>query len=157
MISEPVFEQEGDTGVLTLVTHFGITYEIRCDKKPGEAFRVGGTAITELTTHEGLLLMTPNKDDETAPFRAFCGDGHFEAKGFLSPEQWEDADRHCFITEYYPLDVEGQSPGWLLTKTPINEANSLFVNVDVLDGGSNIRMRYRISTFFGTHRVMENV
>lgn len=157
MISEPIFEQDGDIGVLTLITHFGMTHEIRCEKKPGEAFRIGGTAVTELTTHEGLLLVTPNEDDIVAPFRAFYSDGHFEADGILSPEMWDDADRHCFVTEYYPLDIEGQSPGWLISKTRLHQANPLFINVDILDGGGNTMKRYRISTFFGTYKVMEGL
>ena len=153
MISEPTFEQEGDSGILTLVTHFGITHEIRCEKSPGEAFRVGGTAVTEATTYEGVLLATPH--DET-PFRAFRAVGTFESTGVLSPEQWDDADRHCFVIEYYPLDIEGSPPGWLISKRPLGDINPLFINIDVLDGGGNIMKRYRISTFFGTYRVMEH-
>lgn len=157
MIPEPTFEQEGDTGVLTLVSHFGITHEIRCEKQPGEAFRVGGTAITELSVYEGLLLVTPDEGDVEAPFRAFRGAGHFEGQAVLSPEEWDDADRHCFITEYYPLDVEGKRPGWIATKEPLGDGNPLFVNVDILDGGGNIMRRYRISTFFGTYCILESV
>jgi hypothetical protein len=151
MISDPIFEQEGDVGVLTLVTHFGVTHEIRCEKTPDEAFRIGGTAISESVSYEGLILSIPT---EIVPFRAFRSHDYFEGVGVLSPEIWTDADRHCFITEYYPLDIEGQSPGWLVSKHPILNPNPLFVNVDILDGGGNIMKRYRVSTFFGTYKVM---
>ena len=153
MISEPTFEQEGDSGLLTLVTHFGIIYKIRCDKSPSEAFRVGGTAVTEASTYEGVLLTTPQNGK--IPFRAFHIAGAFEDIGVLSPEQWDDADRHCYVTEYYPLDVEGSTPGWLISKKPLGDINPLFINIDVLDGGGNIMKRYRVSTFFGTVRVIE--
>lgn len=157
MISEPIFEQEGDTGVLTLVTHFGVVYEIKCEKEPGEAFRVGGTAVNELVTHEGVLLMTPKGDGSVAMFRAFRGVEPFESSGVVSPEKWDDADRHCFVTEYYSLDFEDGRPSWIISKRPLQEANPLFINVDVLDGGGNIMKRYRVSTYLGTYRVLEGI
>jgi hypothetical protein len=156
---EATFEQEGDVGVLAITTHFNTNHEIRCTKSSGETFRVGGTAISEVMQIEGLLLSTPSAGQSQAPFRAFKkADEYFEDEGELSSEDWtDDADRHCYVIEHYPLDMEGRKPKWLISRHPISEAHNLFVNVDVLDGGGNILKRYRISTFTGEYVVMEDL
>jgi len=151
------FEHEGNSGLLTIITHFGRTVEILCEKDTNEIFRMGGTAVNEVVVHEGLILRLP-EFPQSAPFRAFLDpDNHFEADGVLSDEEWHEADRHCYVTEYYPLDMEGQRPGWFISHKPIKDANYLFVNLDILDGVGNVIKRYRVSPFTGEHRVMENV
>jgi hypothetical protein len=153
---DATFTQEGDTGVLTVITHFGTKHDIDCVKKPGEAFRVGGSAINEIAYFEGCLLETPGCDQKTASFRAFkTPTNTFEGTGVLSSEDWPD--RHCWVTEYYDLKMEGQNAGWVLSREPIPDANHIFVNVDVLDGGGNIMKRYRVSAFFGDCVVMDHV
>jgi len=156
---EATFEQEGDVGVLAITTHFDTEHEIRCTKESGEAFRVGGTAISEVMCFEGLLLETPSPDQSHATFRAFkTSQSHFEGKGKLSSECWaNDADRHCYITEHYGLDMEGRDAGWFISRRPIVDCRNLFVNVDVLDGGGNVMKRYRVSTFTGDYRVLEGM
>lgn len=145
------FEHDGNVGVLTLTTHFGTTHSITCEKDDSQIFRMGGTAVNEVVCYEGVLL-----DHEAAKFRAFAR-GTFEGVGVLSPEGWDDpADRHCYVTEYYPLDVEGQEPSWFISRRPIVDAHHLFVNLDVIDGGENLIKRYRVSPFLGTHKIMES-
>lgn len=148
------FEHEGNEGLLTLVTHFGTEHQIRCTKTDDGIFRLGGTAVNEVYQFEGLV-----RNPETGAFRAFLPTpphDHFEGVGTLSPENWADGpDRHCWITEFYDLEMEGKEPGWLISRNPISEANQLFVNLDVIDGGGNILKRYRVSPFFGDYRVME--
>jgi len=53
------FEHEGNSGLLTVVTHFNKTIEIACEKRDDEKFRLGGTAINEVIVYEGLLLRLP--------------------------------------------------------------------------------------------------
>lgn len=143
-------EHDGNVGILYIRTHFGTEHEIRCEKADNEIFRLSGTAADMVVCHEGVLLK------EDGSFRAFpTPDAPFEGVGVLSPEGWENpADRHCYVTEYYPLDMEGKKPEWLVSRHPIKDSNHLFVNVDVLDGGGNLVKRYRVSPFFGTHKVM---
>lgn len=151
------FVHEGNVGVLTVVTHFGKTHEIRCHKTDGEAFRVGGTAVTDVAVYEGLVLKF-SKSLSVAPFRAYIRlDQPFEGVGVMSPEEWHEADLHCYVTEYYSLDFEGKSPGWLISHKPIRTANELFTNVDTVDGGGNVVKRYRVCMFFGDYRVLETV
>jgi hypothetical protein len=159
MVSDPTFEIEGDIGVLRLQTHFGHMHEVTCTKEPGESFRVGGTAISELSVYEAVLLATPEPGSRTGVFRAFKTERvTFEGEGVLSPEDWQDeGNRHCFISEHYPLDVEGQRPKWLISKRPVTGLNLLYANVDVLDGGGNIMKRYRVCMTLGDHIVLENV
>ncbi len=148
------FDAEGDTGLLTVTTHFSDTVEIACEKQEDEIFRLGGTAVHEVMVYEGLVLKLPSLPPH-AQFRAFRSEKHyFDGVGILSSEKWSDANRHCYITEFYPIDMEGKRPSWFISKRPIKNANHLFVNLDVLDGGGNLIKRYRVSPFTGEHKVM---
>jgi hypothetical protein len=151
------FEHEGNSGLLTVETHFNKTIEIACEKRDDEKFRLGGTAINEVIVYEGFLLRLP-EDPLHSHFRAFRSEEiHFESTGVLSPEEWDVADLHCYVTEYYSLDMEGQAPGWFISKAPISDSHYLFVNMDITDGGGNVVKRYRISPFTGEYKVMEGL
>ncbi len=148
------FEHEDNLGLLTVTTHFDAKVEVRCDKSTDESFRLGGTAVTDVMTYEGLILKLPQ--NPYAPFRAFrTPEVSFDGEGIVSSEDWNAADLHCYITEYYAIDMEGKPPGWFISKKPIRDAHHLFVNLDVLDGGGNIVTRYRVSPFTGDVKVME--
>ena len=144
------FEHEGNIGLLNVVTHFGTTHIIKCEKHDCETFRLGGTAVNEVVIHEGLILNLP-----LSLFRAFVSNGYMiEDKGMLSPENWTEADLHCYIHEYYPLDMEGKTPEWLIASRPLQNAHHIFINLDVLDGGGNVVKRYRVSPFTGQYIVI---
>lgn len=144
------FEHEGNSGLLSIITHFGDSRLIGCEKHDGESFRLGGTAVNEVAVFEGVILNIP-----LSTFRAYTPSCVIEDKGILSPEQWTDADLHCYVHEYYPLDMEGKSPGWFVASRPLQNAHHIFVNLDVLDGGGNVVKRYRISPFTGEHVVIQ--
>lgn len=147
-----IFEHEGNNGLLKVTTHFDRSVEIPCDKHSDESFRLGGTAVHDLVSYEGVIL---NLSHVPTLFRAFRNeDNFFEGIGVLSPETWNDANLHCFVTEYYPLDMEGRRPEWFISQRPIKDANHLFINLDILDGGGNVVKRYRVSPFTGEYRVM---
>lgn len=147
------FEFEGNEGVLAVTTHFDATHVISCTKHDGEHFRLGGTAINEVAVFEGVILNLP-----LSAFRAFASNGNaFEGRGVLSPENWSDANLHCYIHEYYPLDMEGKEPEWFIASRPLQNAHHIFVNLDVLDGGGNVVKRYRVSPLTGEHVVLEHV
>lgn len=150
-----IFEHEGNTGLLKVTTHFDYSVEIPCYKHSDESFRLGGTAVHDLVVYEGVIL------DLSSPlvhFRAFRNEENFfEDRGHLSPENWSDANLHCFVTEYYTLDMEGKRPEWFVSQRPLKEANRLFINLDVLDGGGNVIKRYRVSPFTGEYRVMRGL
>lgn len=146
------FEHEGNAGLLNIVTHFGASRLINCDKHDGESFRLGGTAVNEVAIFEGVILNLP-----LSAFRAYTSYCVIEDKGVLSPEEWTDADLHCYVHEYYPLDMEGKSPGWFIASRPLQNAHHIFVNLDVLDGGGNVIKRYRVSPFTGDHVVINYV
>lgn len=146
------FEYEGNNGLLTLVTHFGHTALIRCEKSNDESFRLGGTAINDVCIYEGIIL---SLDGPQSIFKAFRNpENTFDGIGWLSPEQWDISDLHCYVTESYSLDMEGKSPQWMITKMPLKDSNHLFVNVDILDGGGNVVRRYRASPFTGEHKCL---
>jgi len=147
------FEYEGNFGSLKVVTHFDTTHVISCIKHDGEHFRLGGTAVNEVAVHEGVILNIP-----LSTFRAFTSNGQaFDSRGVLSPENWSDADLHCYVHEYYPLDMEGKEPEWFVASRLLQNAHRIFVNLDVLDGGGNLIKRYRMSPFTGEHVVLEYV
>jgi hypothetical protein len=146
------FDHEGNRGLLRLTTHFERSVEIPCIKQDGEIFRLGGTGANSVVVYEGVIL-----DFQTGRFRAFrTPQDTFEGNGVLSDEKWTEASTHCYVTEYYDLDMEGRQHGWFLSKKPVIDANYLFVNLDVTDGGGNIIKRYRVSPFTGQYRVMED-
>jgi hypothetical protein len=151
------FEHEGNSGLLVLTTHFGKTVQVACEKQDDETFRLGGTAINEVVVYEGLVLRLPTLPP-FAHFRAFRSEEeYFEGTGTMSHEEWDAADLHCWITEYYDLDMEGKKPGWFISKNPICDAHFLFVNLDVIDGGCNTMKRYRVSPLTGEYKVMETI
>lgn len=142
----------GDTGLLKVVTHFETTHVIACEKQPDEFFRLGGTAVNEVAVYEGVVLNLP-----LSTFRAFASASHvIEGTGVLSPEDWTEADLHCYVHEYYPLDMEGKSPEWFIARQPLQNAHCVFINLDVTDGGGNVLKRYRVSPFTGEHVVINN-
>ena len=145
------FEHNGNNGTLSLVTHFGEQFHISCSKKTDEQFRMGGTAVDDVLVYEAILLSPEGK------FRAFKSsksEDFFEGECLVSPEYWPENDSHGYITEYYPLDMEGTSSGWFISRKPIEGANCIFINIDVIDGGGNIMKRYRISPFTGDFKIL---
>lgn len=152
---EVSFEHEGDHGLLVLTTHFEQMVIIPCSKHTDEIFRLGGTAINEVVAYEGILDFKIPMMPPYVAFKAFrTPELTFEGMAILSDEIWNDADTHCYITEYYELDMEDKKPTWFASKNKIKDADRLFVNVDVLDGGENIIKRYRVSPFTGKHVVL---
>jgi hypothetical protein len=149
------FECNGDEGMLHVKTYFGEEHTIPCRKESDEIFRLGGTAVNEVLSYEGVLL-----NYEQKKFRAFNSPTeYFDGEGELSPEGWDDpSDRHCYITEYYDLEIEGKSPGWIISRRPLQDVSGafqVFINLDILDGGGNIMRRFRVSPFTGKCRLME--
>lgn len=145
------FEYEDNRGSLSVVTHFDSKHVISCTRHDGESFRLGGSAVNEVAVYEGVVLNLP-----LSIFRAFITNERvIEGRGILSPENWSEADLHCYIHEYYPLDMEGKEPQWFIASRPLQNAHHIFVNLDVLDGGGNLVKRYRVSPFTGQHVIIE--
>ena len=145
------FEHEGNVGSLEVITHFNKTHVIACDKHDGESFRLGGTAVNEMAIYEGVILNLP-----LSLFRAFTHNSQtIEDHGILSPEAWTEADLHCYVHEFYPLEMEGKAPTWFLSKQPLQNAHHIFINLDILDGGGNVLKRYRVSPLTGEYKIME--
>lgn len=154
------FEYTGNTGLLSLVTHFGERHNIACHKGDYESFRLGGTGTDDMLVYEAILIGDSPSPGGTSRFRAFRsstpGD-HFEGECLVSSEEWEAGNSHCYVTEYYTLEMEGHPAGWIASRELIDGPNCIFINLDVLDGGGNLIKRYRISPFTGEFRVMEFV
>lgn len=144
------FEHEGNIGLLKVITHFETTHVINCEKHDDERFRLGGTAVNEVAVHEGVILNL-----SLSTFRAFASQNRIiEGKGILSSELWTEADLHCYVHEYYPLDMEGKSPEWFIASRPLQNAHHIFINLDILDGGGNVIKRYRVSPFTGAYIII---
>ena len=153
------FEHEGNNGLLTIVTHFGETYKVVCKKEDDEIFRLGGTAVNDIASYEGVILSRNDSplssSCKSATFRAFRSEQNtFEGEALLSNEEWDDSNLHCYATECYGLYMEGSKPGWIVSKSPVKDANYLFINIDILDGGGNLIKRYRASPYICQYRIM---
>lgn len=147
-----IFEHEGNSGTLTVTCHFGQVVAVSCDKNNEEIFRLGGTAINEVAVYEGVIE-TYNKN--IVSFKAFKNsEVTFKGTATLSSEKWDDSDRHCYLTEHYQIDMENKSPAWFASKSPVEDPNRLFINLDVLDGGGNLIKRYRVSPFTGEYKCL---
>jgi len=145
-------EHEGNRATLHLTTHFGDSVKLECEKSDDEEFRLGGTAVNEVAVFEGVVLDSACDlaHSSMARVRGFHSEQEFfDTIGILSPENWPQSDRHCYLTEYYPLDMEGRRPGWFVSRKPLSNPNYLFVNLDIVDGGGNVLRRYRVSPFTG--------
>ncbi len=63
-----------------------------------------------------------------------------------------------FAIEYYDLDMEGQEPKWLVVdQIPDGDLRQIFINIDIIDGGSNILRRFRVNPYFGTYKIMDMI
>ena len=151
---EAIFEPEFNSGILYVTTHFGQTIEIPCVKNDGEIFRLGGTAISDVMTYEGVVLNV-SAFPPYVHFRAFrTPENSFESTGVMSNEEWSESDHHCYVTEYYSLEMENKPHGWFVSRKPIIDAHYLFINLDTLDGGGNLIKRYRVSPFTAEYCVI---
>lgn len=146
------FEFDGNIGMLFLETHFNQKFTIKCEKNNDEIFRLGGTAAHEVMMYEGVIMKLNNPVCQFRAFRTL--EEYFEDAAYLSPESWDEGDLHCYVTEYYTLDMENKPHAWLVSKAPIRDSNYIFINLDVLDGGGNLMRRYRVSPFTGEYKVL---
>lgn len=146
------FEAEGNEGVLTITTHNGATRTIQCTKTDDESFILGGTRASEVIQHPCVVVGFP---DVHVSFQARHTDGTLlSGRGISYTPDLLDGDA-AYAIEYYTLDMEGQPPGWIVSRTPIDDPALLFVNIDCLDGGGNLIKRYRVSPYHGTVKVIE--
>lgn len=146
------FEAEGNQGVLTITTHRGEQRRIACSKTDDEVFMLGGTRAQAVIQHPCVVVGNPN---ESVYFQARGNDGSLvHGTGACYTPDLIDGDA-AYVIEYYPLDMEGKTPEWIVSRTPIDDPSLLFVNVDCLDGGGNIIKRYRVSPYYGSVRVIE--
>ena len=153
MLSAHIEHDGGNIGNLFITTYFGNKYVIPINKESNQIFRLGGTAVDSICSYEGIIL---DIDQSEATFRAYRNLDHFfEVKAVLAPQGFQKHE-HGYISEYYELDMEGNSPKWLITREPVKD-NLIFINVDILDGGHNIINRYRISPFFGNYKIIHGI
>ncbi len=140
-----------NSGMVTVILITGKTIKIPVSKEPHQRFRLGGTAINQLQIREAILV---NKKNDL--IRIFIDECNCVDKiSVISDERWHNGDGG-FAIEFYSIEMEGKPSAWFLSKnTPLNPEN-LFVNLDVIDGGDNIIMRYRISRFTGEWRIIND-
>jgi len=142
-------EYDGNTAVLKLTSHFGQPLSIRCFKEDAESFRLSFTGANEILVRKGIITQVFEK--------ALAVDirGCEVRVDRVSDDAFEIGEE-IFVTEYYGLYMEHARPGFLASRSPIQEPRLLFVNVDRLDGGGNMISRYRVSPYDGSYRLMSN-
>lgn len=142
-------EFEDKNIVLKFKTYFNQSKELVFNRDFSLFYRLGGTAINTLSEYEGIIT-----NFNTFTFKAFKNEiDTFEGNGILSCEEWnKEVDRHCWIYEYYTLDAENKEHSWLICKNRLTNINTIFLNIDGIDGGSNIIERYRVCPFFGNYK-----
>ena len=150
-------ERDGNQANLILITHFHQRIVLSFQKEESQIFRLGGTAIDSVLFFEGIVLGKISSNQ--VKVRLFKSEKNYiDCLANLPSIDWDfESDRHCYLYEYYSLDMEGKSSEWIATPFQIQDANLLFINLDFIDGGSNIIKRYRISPFYGTYKLMDNI
>jgi|APGre2960657373_1045057.scaffolds.fasta_scaffold43407_2 hypothetical protein len=146
-------EVSKDCGKVFVNSYFGQEYFIDVTKPEDAIFRIGGTAVNEVASYEGVILSTlPNNKCRVRAFKNETE--YFETEAILSPDNWQDDDLHCWIYEYYELDMEGRTPSWIASKNKLNKVDCIFINLDILNKSDEILKRYRISPFYRAHKVI---
>lgn len=145
---------DGNQAVLHLETHFGKHCRIDCHKEDHHTFRLSRTAVNEVLQLNGVFYCWHKEQPDHAFFENEMG---FAGEGLVLGDNTFEPGDAVTITEYYPLDVDGNHPEWLVTRSPFRDPELLYVNVDCLDGGGNIIKRYRVSPFTGEHVIKDNV
>lgn len=143
-----------NTGVVHMQTYFNEQYSVKVEKPESASFKLGGTAVNEIAIFEGLILdFLPNNK---CRFRAYKTDSlFFEGIAEVSPEKWSDDDTHCWVLEYYDLEMEGKPVSWLACKNKLSKIDCIFINLDIVDASNKISNRYRISPFFCSHKIVK--
>lgn len=146
-------ENSKNTGVVHMQTYFNEQYSVEVEKPLSANFKFGGTAVNEVAVFEGLILEF--LQDNKCKFRAYKPDGSlFEGIAEVSPEKWTDDDMHCWVLEYYDLEMEGKPVSWLACKNKLSKIDCIFINLDIVDEFSSIIKRYRMSPFFCNYRIV---
>lgn len=142
-------EHDGNTAVLDLITCFGQSVRVPCQKTDAETFMLTYTGVSEISIAQGVV----EEVFDTAVAINVAGQS-FRALRVTTDEF--AIGELAWITEHYQLFMENHPPTWMVSKAPIDDPRVLFVNVDCVDGGGNIMKRYRVCPFTGTWRVMSN-
>lgn len=148
------FEHDGDSGRLAVTTHFGDKIVIDCEKEPSQSFRMGATGASN-GSPDGLQSIPCNVVAVLADHVKIVINNSIQ----INTPHWKGplkAGDRAYVTEYYPVDIEGKTPTIFASKKPVRDASVIFVNLDCLDGGGNIVKRYRVSPFTGAHRVLND-
>ncbi len=145
-----IFEHEGNRGLLKLTTHNGQLILIECHKDSNQFFKVGGTAADSVLIFPGVITAI---DGQYATVQS-CVNPSLIFQGKLYDPTLKVGDI-AFAIEYYDVYMEGKPPSWLISPSPIEQSNILFVNIECLDSGHIPVRRYRVSPFSGECRMME--
>lgn len=149
-----IFEHENNRGLLSISTHNGVKKIIECHKDDSQMFRVGGTAANKIMMYKGKIVSI-NHAEKIATVQLLDIPLFLNGLLYDSYHSRLALGNIAFVTEYYTIDMEGKSPGWLITPFLIKQSEVLFINVDCIDGGGNIIKRYRISPYTAEFKIME--
>lgn len=140
-------EYDGDNAILRLELHSGESASISCTKATSQSFRLSFTGANEILVVGGTI--TAIRDGMVV---IDSGGKELQALTIIPGEY--RIGQNVYATEYYGLDMETESPKFVVSSRPIEEPRLLFVNVDCLDGGGNIIKRYRVSPYTGSFKVI---
>jgi hypothetical protein len=148
------FEENNNSGTVHITTYFNSQYSVDVVKDNNElTFKMGGTGVNEVAIFEAIILEYLDKDK--CKFRAFKNDyDYFEGIAELSPEEWNNGDMHCYILEYYSLDIEGNQASWIACKNSPKKLDCIFINLDIVDKENKVCKRYRCSPFFSKYKII---
>lgn len=136
------FEQKNNVGKLKLITQFGDKFLIDCEKDKSTAYRIGGTAISNVRVVSCKVISVQNG------FMTVALNGEIKIKTPFFREALVGGTV-AFATEYY--HPKADSASLFISAERPSQPELLFVNVDCIDGGGKLIKRYKIDTYTGNY------
>lgn len=134
------FQQEGETGLLRLITHFGQEKNVSVYKQLEEQFRISCTAINKINYKKVVIesvwdtfLRVLDQENNYIPIK-YIGSSYKEGQ-------------LIYIYEYYDSSYNSK---WVASQDIIENAEILFVNVEILKAGQILRQT-KINTYTGEY------
>ncbi len=131
---------------MRLITHIGVEKVISANKLPDEQFRISGTAVNSIVSMPGVIVGVWETHLEvqtpTNIIRAIKSSNEFKLEDCV------------IVYEYYDINMESSGIKWIVSKTSIQDARHLFINIDVLKADKLIK-QLRIDGFLGSYKLLE--
>lgn len=144
------FEQDKNTGNLSVRTHLGEKINLKLLKEAHHSFRVSYTAISDIIQIPAQVTSVW-KTHVTVSCPKYPNQ-EIRARFLTRPK----INQIVYLIEYYSTDMEELGrPSWIISPEHVEEPQTLFINVDELDTTGSLCRRTRIDLYLGYFKVFK--